>query len=140
MESVPSLTVHEGLFRTRVVRMRGAGPRHGASDRVEVVRTEEKGSDVNLATFALWDAIHERPSVMALITNDSDQKQTLQFIHNALGIDVVVLNPDPRRPSADLRAVATEVRPLRPRLLAASQFPPAVTTPSGRTVRKPEQW
>ena len=120
--------------------MRRACPVEGESTRVEVVRTEEKASDVNLATFALWDAIHERPSAMALITNDSDQKQTLRFIHQSLGIDVVVLNPDPRRPSVDLKAVATEVRPLRPRLLAACQFPPTVATPSGRTVRKPERW
>ena len=140
LNSVPNLTVHEGLFRTRVVRMRRACPVEGESPRVEVLRTEEKGSDVNLAIFALWDAIHERPSLVALITNDSDQKQTLQFIRQGLGLDVVVLNPDPRRPSADLKAVATEIRPLRPRLLAACQFPPTVTTPSGRTVRKPERW
>ena len=142
LESVPNLTVHEGLFRTRVVRMRRACPVEGEPSRVEVLRTEEKGSDVNLATFALWDAIHERPSLVALITNDSDQKQTLQFIRQGLGLDVVVLNPDPQAPQR--RPESGRNRDPAAAAAAAGRLPmpipPTVTTPSGRTVRKPERW
>ncbi len=50
LATVPGLTVHLGHFLTSRTRMRLAHPSPGGPLTVEVMRTEEKGSDVNLAT------------------------------------------------------------------------------------------
>ncbi len=49
-----------------------ANPRPGGARTVEVVKTEEKGSDVNLATYLLLDAFRRRCDSAVVISNDSD--------------------------------------------------------------------
>ena len=39
---------------------------------VEVIKTEEKGSDVNLATYLLVDAFRRDAEAFVVISNDSD--------------------------------------------------------------------
>jgi len=46
----PLMTVHDGTFKTRPVHMAPANPPATGPSTVEVMKTEEKGSDVNLAT------------------------------------------------------------------------------------------
>ena len=50
------LSIHYGHYLTPVTRMPLANPRRGGARTVEVVKTEEKGSDVDLATYLLLDA------------------------------------------------------------------------------------
>lgn len=49
LETILSLSVHYGHYLTHVTRMPLAKPRLSGTRTEEVVRTEEKGSDVNLA-------------------------------------------------------------------------------------------
>lgn len=59
------MSIHYGHYLSDVTRMPLANPRRGACT-VEVVRTEEKGSDVNLATYLLLDAFKQlRPTALA---------------------------------------------------------------------------
>ena len=44
---------------------------------VRVMKTEEKGSDVNLATYLLVDAFEDRFDVAVIISNDSDLKEPI---------------------------------------------------------------
>jgi hypothetical protein len=55
LETIPSLSIHYGHYLTHVTRMPLANPRRGGARTVEVVKTEEKGSDVikQLRTSAL---------------------------------------------------------------------------------------
>lgn len=87
----------------------------------EVIYTEEKGSDVNLATHLLWDGFRQRYKVVALITNDSDLVAPIRIVRQELHLDVVILNPQ-RKPSAELQRYATSIKPIRQGPLQASQF------------------
>jgi hypothetical protein len=72
-----------------------ANPRPGGARTVEVIKTEEKGSDVNLATFLLLDAFKRDCNVAVVISNDSDLKLPIEVAQNELGIRVGVVNPHP---------------------------------------------
>jgi hypothetical protein len=56
LETIPGLSIHYGHYLTHVTRMPLANPPQRGARTVEVVKTEEKGSDVNLATYLLLDA------------------------------------------------------------------------------------
>ncbi|MGO8960951.1 MAG: hypothetical protein ACLQFR_26820 [Streptosporangiaceae bacterium] len=53
LATIPHLSVHLGHFQRSKVRMPLVLPRSGGQRTVKVYKTEEKGSDVNLATYLL---------------------------------------------------------------------------------------
>lgn len=115
-----------------------ANPPAGGSRFVRVVKTEEKGSDVNLATLLLIDAFDNDFEAAAIITNDSDLTLPIRLVRAKFGADVGVLNPHPNTSHA-LRLVASFYRPIRAGALAQSQFPPTLTDAHG-TITKPASW
>jgi hypothetical protein len=138
LETIPQLTVHLGHFLSHPVRMPLAHPRHGGATTVEVIKTEEKGSDVNLATYLLLDAFHQDCETAVVVSNDSDLKEPIALVQRELGIPVGVVNPHP----ATLRSRA--IRPaffkqLRSSTLPACQFPPVLTDAQG-AFHKPASW
>lgn len=56
LDTLPLVTVHFGQFRTHPVAMPLAEPVSGRKRTARVLKTEEKGSDVNLATHSSWMA------------------------------------------------------------------------------------
>jgi uncharacterized LabA/DUF88 family protein len=105
---------------------------------VKVIKVEEKGSDVNLATHLLCDAFRNDFDVAVVITNDSDLLEPIWVTRNELGKKVGILNPQ-KRPSRDLHANVDFFKQIRQGVLAASQFPTNLTDASG-TFRKPTSW
>lgn len=104
----------------------------------EVVKTEEKGSDVNLATFLLLDAFKRDCTTAVVISNDSDLKLPIEIAQTELGIRVGVVNPHPAaRRSRALRP--TFFKQLRPATLGACQLPPLLRDGRGE-IRKPARW
>ena len=95
LETIPYLTVHLGHFLSHPVRMPLAHPQSGGPPTVEVVKTEEKGSDVNLATYLLLDAFRTDCETAVVISNDSDLKEPIAVVQQQLGIPVGVVNPYP---------------------------------------------
>jgi uncharacterized LabA/DUF88 family protein len=138
LHTIPNLSVHLGTFRTRSARMTlvhppGAGPRTA-----EVWKTEEKGSDVNLASYLLLDAFRKDCDVAIVFSNDADLKEPIAIAKDELGMKVGVVNPHPPgRRSRDLQP--TFFRQLRKGPVAASQFPPVLTDARGR-FHKPASW
>lgn len=63
LETVPGLSIHYGHFLSHVVRMPLANPPSRGPRTVAVVKTEEKSSDVNLATLLLLDAFRRECDV-----------------------------------------------------------------------------
>jgi uncharacterized LabA/DUF88 family protein len=63
---------------------------------VKVTRTEEKGSDVNLATHLLCDGFRRRYEAAVLITNDSDLLEPVKMVRRERGLVVGILNPHRR--------------------------------------------
>jgi len=69
LHTLPNLEIILGEFRKRIVRMAVVNP---PPNTIEVFKTEEKGSDVNLATHLLLDGFQDRYAAAIVITGDSD--------------------------------------------------------------------
>jgi hypothetical protein len=72
--TVPNLTVHFGHFITRTATRRLVATKKGKPAFAEVWTTEEKGSDVNLASHLLIDGFRARYDLAVVISNDGDLK------------------------------------------------------------------
>lgn len=68
---------------------------------VQYLRREEKGSDVNLATHLLLDALEARVDAAVVISNDSDLRLPIQQVKTRLPVGIV--NPGQRRMAGALR-------------------------------------
>jgi hypothetical protein len=106
--------------------------------KVWVDKTEEKGSDVNLAAHLVRDAFQQRFEAAVLITNDSDLGEPVRIVRQELGLPVGILNPRQTH-SVVLKNLATFVKRIRQSDLLASQFPPSLTDKKG-TFTKPASW
>ncbi len=138
LETTPGLSIHYGHYLTHVTRMPLANPRPGGARTVEVVKTEEKGSDVNLATYLLLDAFQRDCEVAVVISNDSDLKLPIEIAQRELGIRVGVVNPHP--PARRSRALQpTFFKQLRTSALGACQFSDVLADAKGE-IRKPQRW
>jgi uncharacterized LabA/DUF88 family protein len=138
LETIPVLTIHLGHFLSHPARMPLAHPQTGGPPTVEVVRTEEKGSDVNLATYLLLDAFRKDCETAVVISNDSDLKEPIKVVQQELHIPVGVVNPHP----PDHRSRALEpafFRQIREKDLQVCQLPRTVRDEHG-LVRKPAIW
>lgn len=138
LRTLPNLEIILGHYLTKVVRMPLANPPPGHPPVVEVVKTEEKGSDVNLATHLVHDAHCGRFECAVVISGDSDLLAPVRTVIEELHLPVGVLNPQ-RHPCTMLKRYATFYKHLRPNFNAASQFPPMLTDAQG-TFTKPAGW
>ena len=137
--TLPTVTIHLGKFLQSNVRMPLASPLPGHPRTVEVIKTEEKGSDVNLATYLLVDAFRHDSDVAVVVSNDSDLCEPIRIVQDEFGVPVGLLNPHPQ-PSAALRRLNPAfVRPIRTGPLSVSQFPAQMTDSSGN-FSKPTAW
>jgi hypothetical protein len=105
---------------------------------VRVIKTEEKGSDVNLGTHLLNDGYKQDYEVAVVITNDSDLLEPIRIVRHELGLPVGILNPH-KRPSRVLLQHASFIKQIRKGVLAASQFAPILADNIG-VFHKPSAW
>jgi hypothetical protein len=136
VKTIPNLKIKYGHFMTHSVPMylTGVIP----AQRVWVDKTEEKGSDVNLASHLLRDAFRRTFELAALITNDSDLTEPVRIVVQELGLPIGILNPHQFH-SRELKQYATFVKRIRQADLMASQFLPTLTDRKG-TFAKPTGW
>ena len=103
-----------------------------------VQKTEEKGSDVNLATYLLLDAFTKDCDAAVVISNDSDLKEPIALTQSVLRIPVGVLNPHP--PNRRSRAIRpTFFKQIRATALQESQFDAELSDDQG-IFRRPAEW
>ena len=138
LQTIPSLSIHYGQYKTRAVRLPLAKPPTNGPQTAHVLRTEEKGTDVNLASHLLLDAFREDCETAIVVSNDAEEKTPIEITMTELGISVGVLNPHPlKRRSFDLQP--TFFKQLRRGPIAASQFPRVLKDAHGK-IRKPPSW
>lgn len=106
---------------------------------VRIIKTEEKGSDVNLGVHLVRDAFQEKFDVAAVITNDTDLVEPIRIVTKELGKTVGILSPV-QKPAASLINVASFVRHIRPAHLAAAQFPDPLPRNPKPDLIKPLSW
>lgn len=136
--TLPDLEIIYGSFLTFERSMPLAGRPANKQKFVRVVRTEEKGSDVNLATHSLSDGFNGRYETAVLITNDSDLAEPIRIVRNELGLPVGLLNPQ-KHPSRVLLKHVSFIKQIRKGVLRASQFAEELHDNHGK-FRKPSVW
>ncbi|WP_203863595.1 NYN domain-containing protein, partial [Planobispora rosea] len=126
LETIPHLSVHLGHFQKTQPRMALAYPPPAGPRTVQVIKTEEKGSDVNLASHLLLDAFQRDFELAIVITNDSDLKEPIRMVIEELGIPVGLVNPQkPQFRSRDLGRLSLHfTKQIKENALKACQFPP----------------
>jgi uncharacterized LabA/DUF88 family protein len=102
-----------------------------------VTKTEEKGSDVNLATALLADAFDQDCDLSVVISNDSDLMEPIRLVRERFH-PVGVINPH-ERPSVELRTVASWHIQLYKSRLRACQLPETLEDEHGE-FRMPLAW
>ncbi len=137
LETIPGLEIHYGHFLEHIVPMRSVDNAGNPGRVVKVIKTEEKGSDVNLASHLLFDGFRDEYEAAVLVTNDSDLAEPVRLA-KTLGKTVGILNPHDK-PSRTLLPLADFYKPIRSGVLAACQFPPELKDAKG-TIRKPPEW
>ncbi len=138
LQTIPNLTVVYGQFLTHKIRMQLAVPTATGQKTAEVIKTEEKGSDVNLATELLIDGFLQRYEVAVVISNDSDLVAPIRAVATVLQVPIGILNPH-KHPSRELLKVTKFIKPIRQGVLQNSQFPSMLTDANG-TFSKPNAW
>lgn len=109
-----------------------------AGTKVWVLDTEEKGSDVNLATLLLGNAAAGRCQMSVVVSNDSDLELTIRTCCRELRHPVGVLSTQPTN-SLALKSGATFYKQIRKGVLRESQFTEVLTDADGE-FHKPPTW
>ena len=110
LRTIPNISINYGHFLTHSVSMALTGVT--PTKRVWVDKTEEKGSDVNLAAHLVRDGFQRAFEVAVLITNDSDLAEPVRIVRQELNLPVGILNPHQQH-SAELKRVATFLKRIR---------------------------
>ena len=108
-----------------------------ARNTIEVVKTEEKGSDVNLAVSLVKDAFLQRFELAVVISNDSDMQSAIDIAMKELELPVIVVNPSRAKPDS-LRG--TKQLRVKEFALRRNQFNNRLILPNGHVLTKPQDW
>lgn len=138
LRTIPNLQIVYGHYLSHVVWMPLASPAPGQKPFVQVIKTEEKGSDVNLASHMLVDAVDNAFDCAVVISGDSDLKTPVRLVQDHFHKTAGVLNPQKIKCRA-LETTARFYKHIRESALAASQFPPVLTDAVG-SFHKPPSW
>jgi uncharacterized LabA/DUF88 family protein len=138
LKTIPNLSVHFGRFLSKEKDMYLANSKPGQPEFATVIRTEEKGSDVNLATHLLYDGVRGHCDAAVVVSNDSDLLEPIKILRRDYSLTVGLLNPQ-AKPSKHLRKNTDFVKQIRSGPLNACQLPPALSDSKG-TITKPSVW
>jgi len=139
LRTIPGLEIIYGSFLSHDVMMPLAEPPPGGPKFAKVTRTEEKGSDVNIATHLVHDAYQGSFDVAVMVTNDSDLLEPIKIVRQELHLQVGILNPHRHTPSRVLTKHASFIKQIREGPLRASQFPSTLRDAKGE-FHKPRDW
>ena len=132
---IPELTVIYGHFLENRVFCKPVDPKLGNS--VEVYRTEEKGSDVNLSVHLVNDAHNDLFDCAIVVSNDSDLAEVMRIVKDECKKMVGLFTPWKRRASKQLMQHSNFQREIRRSSLAKSQLPNPIP---GTRIFKPSIW
>lgn len=143
LKTIPNLSVHLGQFKRRPRTGRLIQPPGGSLPNiVQIEDFEEKGTDVNLATYLLVDGYEGDYEQALVISNDSDLALPIEMVKNKLGLQIVVVNPNRDSKNfmpVELSRAASSTRRIRESALQACQFPTLMNDASG-SFRRPARW
>jgi uncharacterized LabA/DUF88 family protein len=139
LSSLERVSIHFGEFYVSRTRMALANPPASGPRTVEVIKTEEKGSDVNISAYMILDAFRDDIDSAVVITNDSDLREPLRIVQEDLGLTTGVVNP--HRSGKRSRALsASFFKQIRTSALGQCQLPASLVDAEGLRINKPPTW
>lgn len=135
-QSKSRIEIIEGHFSVKTVKM----PRQSDPHRmVDVIKTEEKGSDVNLAVALVHDAWSENFDCAAVVSNDADLEMALRITKQFRKKRVILYTPGApvRRPLTRLTRWSNRQIDVLAADVAACQLPDSIP---GTNLTKPTRW
>ncbi|MCY4446578.1 MAG: NYN domain-containing protein [Rhodobacteraceae bacterium] len=104
---------------------------------VEVIKTEEKGSDVNLAVNLLNDAALDKYDCAVVVSNDSDLADAMRLVKERTNKILGLFTPGRRYPSQQLKKYADFSLNVLSKHLKNNQLPLEIP---GTNFKKPREW
>lgn len=135
---IPELATIYGHYLSHPVSMPTVDP--GLPRTVRVLKTEEKGSDVNIAVHLVNDAWKDTFDCAVIVSNDSDLVEAIRTVkqeHPEKVIGAILPLRKGRRASHKLKTSVDFVRQFRPATLATCQLP---ETLSEKAISRPSDW
>ena len=140
LETLSGFKAYYGTFRSGTKRRPLAEPVPGLPTYVLIRDSEEKGSDVNLATRLLVDGFNGEYEQAVVVSNDADFAEAMRYVRDDLGLRVTLVNPDRGNTSPrQLADAATYVKRLWKSHLRRSQLPDTLRDDVG-VITKPASW
>lgn len=158
LSTLPRVEIIEGHYLVKETTALLAVPPVSGSRQVRIIRSEEKQSDVNIASYMLLDACRNQFDAAIVVSGDGDLSTPIRMVTSEFSKPVVVLNPQ-KRSSYHLEQVATayrgthfrwdnrrgkEIRTrndgVRINLLQSARLPSPITLPNGTLIAKPAAW
>ena len=141
LATLPLISFHYGHFTTWRDKMPLADPPEDGARFVRVIKTKEKCSDVNLASYLILDASRKLSDLAVVVSNDSDFTEAIRLAQEELDIKVGLINP---RPSEHISKRLQDLpcvffKQILPELLKGAQLPSIVCDSEGE-VQKPRGW
>jgi uncharacterized LabA/DUF88 family protein len=139
---IPEISIHYGVFLSHNKCMPLAYPIEkkcfGRKIKfANIIKTEEKGSDVRLAVHVLNDAWLDLYDCAVIVSNDSDLSESLKIVKTHHRKEIGLLTPWKYSPSRDLIVHADFKKRIRKGALSASQLPNPIP---GTSIHKPLSW
>lgn len=137
LQTLPNIEFHYGSF---LAKSKKRPLKSNPQKFVEILDTEEKGSDVNLAVHLVNDGWHGRYDIALLFSQDTDLIEPIKIVTQELNLKIGLVWLDQRRPNQHMQQFATFTRHIRDSHLVASQFSNPLFKPDGGIIRKPDRW
>lgn len=138
---IPEIEIIEGHYIQKPVKARLVKKIRGyGSWYVKVLKSEEKGSDVNLAVQLVNDAWQNRFDCAVVCSNDGDLADAVRIVKRERHKSVVITVPgDPitRPASVELRRWASKTMHIPAAVLSTCHLP---NTIPGTSIHKPPDW
>lgn len=131
---IPEIEIIKGYFQTNEVEMPLVqNPRK----RVNVFKTEEKCTDVNLAVHLVNDGWKKEYECAVILSNDGDLSEAMRIVHDELNLCIGLVTPDKVRTSQSLMQYSTFRKRIRSNILRNSQLPNIIPISN---ISKPIEW
>ena len=141
LEKIGNVRIVEGFYQRQDAKMPFRfEPCKSCRPYADVVRIEEKRSDVNLATAMMVDFHEDKADAFVVISGDADLIAPIDYIRRVGRRNVVVFNPH-QSISGDLKRHATFYKNIPRDLPKDCRLPDEITYGShGRVIHCPDAW
>jgi hypothetical protein len=131
------VVIHYGRFLAKTKKRPLAS---NPSQFVEVLDSEEKGSDVNLASHLINDGWRKRYEAALVLSQDTDLIEPIRIARDEVNLPVGLVWLDGRQPQRELADASSFVRHISAADLRTSQFPNVIKRSTGKQIIKPVEW